>query len=295
MDNETPSETVVGRRWPFHPKNLGLAIALICFPAAILSAPIEQTIAAEFVPYISALRTVLAFFGGAGFTAWLSMSTYEYIHEKSQRREWDRQFALEKVREFYGPLYDELQSNLLLLRRDFTTLHTNAVSFFKTRYISLLVPSALIKKGKVLSDAVMNYNDQYAALFGKLTEIVQGFTNAWIEDNRGMADDGVFSGAEARYILGRTHVGFEQSYARFLRKTDIALHTIRLKISESPSEMSLPETTVSGNIKEFDKELRAIVLSSLEATKLLGMCTQIETATSDVIRELVPLVKAPYE
>src|SRR3990172_2378050 len=111
----------VSRKWPFHPKYLGLAFAVLFFTVAVGLVYVEMGAAPLDVPFWSAVRTLLAILGGSGFTAWLSMSIYEYVTERGQERSWRRQFALDLVKEIYGPMHDEIMRYLDRVRAHITS------------------------------------------------------------------------------------------------------------------------------------------------------------------------------
>lgn len=237
------------RKWPFHPKYFGLLTAFVFFALALGLVPYEAAGAPEQALFFTAVRTLFAFVGGAGFTAWLSMSIYEYIGERTQERAWNREFAVRMVTEVYGPIYDDLRRNLDRTRVHLAAFKLSAGSYFETKYLSLLAPSTLMEKGVRLLGVVADHNRMLDRGLGKAQGIVIRFTENYLRSLGILSEERVATGAEARYILGATEPSFKENYDRFLREL----------------EKILAEHTLSGDIGKFDKELRETVLRSPEA------------------------------
>src|SRR3989442_14326230 len=93
--------------WPFHPKYVGALTALVFFGLAIEAISFESAAEAAGqrgqVVYWAAWRTLFAFVGGAGFTAWLSMTVYEYLQWRGQGKEGRRGVLGNMGKGTFGP------------------------------------------------------------------------------------------------------------------------------------------------------------------------------------------------
>ena len=267
--------------WPFHPKYVGAIIAVIFLSALLLTFVYEQTLAVVDTGSFVALRTFLAVFGGSGFTAWLSMTIYEYITRRTQRAGWKHQFDVDKVREVYGPVYNEMRRNLELLTVHFSNVkwgRSHAV--FQLQYLSLLVPDHLIRLEKDFEGLADEYNRLHDETVGKLNNRVRSLANSYLADIGGPSDSiKSLSGSESRYLLGGTHPDHTRNFRRFL--SDV------VGICE--------KNQVEIDVNELEVWLKSQIRGEPEGVTLLQKHKKLLGLVKEMIVVLEPAIKAPYD
>lgn len=265
-------------RWPFHPKNLALFTAIIFFALALWTISMESANPPDALFWSSA-RTFASFLGGAGFTAWLSMSVYEYITVRAQDLAFRRQFASDMVRNLYGPVYDELIANLERMDSDMSGLNWSAGKALGTKYLALLAPQSLVARGISMGGLIAQHNILLEEEKGILQAKVNNFTAEYIKRLGAPAGSRPpATGAEARSILGATDHGIKEAYDRFL--TDF--------------EEFLRREGLTGTASDFDRQLREALLSSPEAKSLQERNARIKEHTQEMLPELKALIRNPY-
>ncbi len=279
MGNEEEGE---GKdEWPFHPKHIGIAIAAVFLFAYIFTVLYERMLPVPQREFYSELRTFFAVIVGSGFTAWLSMTIYEFITRRAQRRGWKHQFDIDKVREVYGPVYNETRRNLELLTDHLSQVKLGqSHGLLQLQYLSLLVPDHLIQLGRDFEHLANEYNVIIDEVLGKLQNRVRSLANSYLVDI-GAPSDSVksLSGPEARYLLGGKHPDFRRHFAGFL----------------SNIEKICNENQVEVDSSEFEVWLRAQIHAESDSLRLLERRERLISLVKEMIAILEPLIKAPYD
>lgn len=262
-----------------HPKYIGMVVAVVFFGASLATVPLE-TLRPEQGMFLSALRTLFAFLGGSGFTAWLSMTIYEYITRESQNRGWQREFAVELVREVYGPVFDEMKRNLEIVGEHFSKAKWSSSAILQRRYLSLLVPNILIEMGTRFGVEAWEYGEFYDRQIGRLHELILHSANEYIEGVGGPGEAITSTtGAEARILLGGTEQALKKNYRQgFLQSFEKACQERRL----DPS------------IAEFEAHLEAALSEDPGAQELLSRRKRVMRLAEDILAVIKPLIEAPY-
>lgn len=264
--------------WPFHPKYLGLGTAFVFFALSLWIVRYEISATPTEAAAWAALRTIFGFLGGACFTAWLTMSIFEYVGRRNQEREWKRSFSVDMVKEIYGPIYNELRSNLTRMESDFGTPDWSAGSFLALRYLALLAPETLIKKAAALGPLVREFPRSYDRLHGALQLRIENFANGYLT-RAGQPEVRVrLTGGETRHLLGAKDPGLKEAYNRFLKDYEQTAKGRGLEVT----------------IAELDKAVREDFESRPEAKELLAMFAKVTQQTENLLGEVVPLIKEPY-
>lgn len=271
--------TTVPRVWPFHPKYLGLGFAVVFFALAVGLVLVETRAPPLDAPFWSAVRTLLAVLGGSGFTAWLSMTIYEYVSERGQERNWRRQFALDLVKEIYGPMHDEIVRYRNRLKEHITSFKWDAASFVRSKYLALMVSESTTQKAEQLSRLTGEYNRTFEPTYRALQSVVVETTREFLMRVGGVEQADLTTGAEARYILGATAPGYREGYDRFMRAVAAILE----------------KRGISTDLGEFEKTLRENVLKRPEATALLELLKKIDESGQALLDEIRPRIRSPYE
>ncbi len=260
--------------WPFHPKYLGVLIAAISFSAFFFFLIYEP---AALPPELAALLAVL---GGSGFTAWLTMTIYEYITRRTQRAGWMHQFDVEKVREVYGPVYNEMRRNLELLTDHFSVVKwSQSHATFQLQYMSLLVPDHLIQLEKDFERRADEYNRLHDETLGKLNNRIQDLVRSYLADIGGATSSVVsLSGSESKYLLGGRHPDLTRNFREFLSRVE--------KLGE--------ENGVEIDLDEFEVWLESRIRAEPDGTILLQKHKRLTSLVEEMIAILEPRIKAPY-
>ncbi len=266
--------------WPFHPKYVGLIIAVI-FLLALFLTFLYEPLAVGDPGFLVTLRTFLAVFGGSGFTAWLSMTIYEYITRRTQRAGWKHQFDVDKVREVYGPVYNEMRRNLELL-----TVHFSNVKWgqshqaLQLQYLSLLVPDHLIELGKDFEHLAGEYNRLHDEAVGRLNNRVRSLANSYLDDIGGPSSSiKSLSGSESKYLLGGTHPDLTRNFRQFLSDVVDICEKSRVEI----------------DVNEFEVWLQSQIRAEPDGVRLLQKHRKLLGLVKETIAILEPAIKAPYD
>ncbi len=263
-----------------HPKDKGLIFAVVFF-GALMSTVLFEQLRPDQGLFLSTLRTLFAFLGGSGFTAWLSMTIYEYITRENQKREWSRQFRVELVKDIYGPVFDEMKRNLEIVREQFQKARWRVGRVLQRRYLSLLVPDSLIEMATRLEAEAWEYNEFYDRERGRLDELIRLSANEYIEGIGGPpnAITGT-TGVEARCLLGGTQQGLRKSYREgFLRSFG--------EVCE--------ESKLDPPIAEFEAHLQAALSGDPGAQELRSRRKRVMNLAGDILALIEPMIEAPYE
>ncbi len=263
-----------------HPKYIGVVVAVVFFGASLATVPLETLYPGQGL-FLSALRTFFAFLGGSGFTAWLSMTIYEYITKENQKRGWQREFAVELVREVYGPVFDEMKRNLETVGEHFAKARWSTAAILQRRYLSLLVPDILIEMGTRFEVEGWEYNELYDREMGRLHELVRLSANEYIEGIGGPPDAITSTtGAEARFLLGATQQGLRKNYQeQFLKSFR--------KVCE--------ESKLNPSVAEFEAPLQAALSGDPGAQELLSRRKRLMNLAGEILALIEPMIEAPYE
>ena len=262
-----------------HPKWYGLGIAAAFFLLALWTLTVEATLIPDQpgqALFYSGLRTLFAFLGGAGFTAFLSMHIYQYVTSQNQVRGWEHEFDVDKVREVYGPLYDELKRAEQLLDEQFAMPRLRQVELLRRRYMSLLVPETLLDKGEKILVAANQYRDLHDRAGGKLNNVAENTTRQYLQGNISLS----VGGGEWQYVFGATHPSFEKKYNLLLELVDE-----QLKRGGSGR----------GSVSEFEVRMKAALLPIEEGRQLRVMRDELKESISEILAELEPLIREPYK
>ncbi len=264
-----------GSEWPFHPKYVGAIIAAVFLSAFFL------TFVYELPSFFSDLRPLLAVIGGSGFTAWLTMTIYEFITRRTQRSGWKHQFDVDKVREVYGPVYNEMRRNLELL-----TVHFSQVKWgqshaaFQLQYMSLLVPNHFIRLEEEFERLAYEYNGLWEETVGKLNNRVQSLANDYLA-NIGGSPSLIKSlyGPESKYLLGGHAPDFRKNFQRFL--ADV--------------EKVCTENGIEIDLDEFEVWLESQIRADPDGALLLQKHGRLTGLVEEMIAILEPAIKTPYD
>jgi hypothetical protein len=251
------------------------------FALTVWAAVSESTSPPKDVPLWTALKTVFAFLGGSGVTAWLSMSIYEFITSRNQERGWKHAFDVDKVRETYGPIYDEMRMNIERLSKDFSKVDPPYIWKLQRQYMALLVPNYIIQKGNDFLLLADEYNGRYDQATARLDNIVNETVRDYIVSSGGPSLQRIaFSSGVWKYVLGATNPQFKKNY-------DMLLSFLEEKMKESKLQLE--------NISDFEKKLRASLLQNADAEELLSLRHRLIQKASDMLAKLSPLIRAPYK
>ncbi len=268
--------------WPFHPKYVGALTALVFFGLAIAAISYESGAEAAGqrgqVVYWAAWRTLFAFVGGAGFTAWLSMTVYEYVHWRGQDREASREFFVSMVKDLYGPIYDEITSNRQRLG-EFEPLDLSANSRLEQTYLSIYVPPIVINTSHSLLSHGASYNENLGQTISALQSMVAEFTASYFVAKGGPYELPGLSGAEAKGILGANVSPNAESYRQFLERERGRAHALGLKI----------------DMDDFHRSLRRHIWDSQVAKDLFVRRINVTGWADTMMEQIKPLIRRPYQ
>jgi len=268
--------------WPFHPKYVGALTALVFFGLAIAAISYESAAEAAGqrgqVVYWAAWRTLFAFVGGAGFTAWLSMTVYEYVHWRGQDREASREFFVSMVKDLYGPIYDEITSNRQRLG-EFEPLDLSANSRLEQTYLSIYVPPIVIDISHSLLSHGASYNERLGQIISALQSMVAEFAASYFVAKGGPHELPRLSGAEAKGILGANVSPNAESYRQFLEREQGRAQALGLKI----------------DMDDFHGNLRRHIWDSQVAKDLFVRRINVTAWADTMMGQIKPLIRRPYQ
>ncbi len=251
-------------------------MAMAFFPLALWmgAAPPDRTL------FYSTLATIFAFLGGSGFTAWLSMTIYEYITRESQKRGWKHEFDIDLVKEIYGPIHNRLRWVREILNVHFSGVKVGELALLHRQYLSILIPSKIIDMGGDFERLAGEYNESYNQVKGRLNELVRDAANSYLADLGGPsgAIDSM-RGGEARYILGATHPALKSAYQELLQKV--------MKVCT--------ESGLDGKTSELEARLKEVLLSEPAAQEFLAKRKRLSNLARAIIAQIEPHIKGPHE
>ncbi len=266
-----------------HPKWYGLGVAAVFFLLALWTLAVEATLIPEQpgqALFYSGLRTLFAFLGGAGFTAFLSMHIYEYITSRNQVHGWKHEFDVDKVRQTYGPLYDEMRRATKMLDEQLHMVRLRQVEVLQRQYMSILVPPTLLQKIKGLLKGAKEFGKLHDQLKRKMGDLIMNNVSGYVLDQGGGQLSFSLGGGEWQYVLGVTHPSFKANYDRMI------------EMVENHLRGRDPQQNVAA---ELARALKALILPVEEGQQLLDLRDDLKNAISEILAELEPLIREPYK
>ena len=269
--------------WPLHPKNFAMIMAVVFFAILIALVVCESGLPQPPSWYLTG-TAILSVLGGSCFTAWLSMSIYEFITKQEQERRHKREFDVDLVKTLYGPLYDELMRVRDRLLDNFDFLGLDQLHALHFRYLRLLVPVTLIERGKGLEALAAEYRTVFASADQTLNRRGAEIAKSFTEERGGIlnmvpisGNVDALAGGEWRAVLGTADSGPKSMFDRLAAAVNGAAAPGKEPVTREFMDQfieGIKNEPIARRIVEIRDSLRKLIL--------------------EVIAELGPLIQTPY-
>ncbi len=260
-------------------------MAIVFFGLLVVTSYIESGLPAQPAWYLT-VTAILGVLGGSCFTAWLSMSIYEFISNQGQERGYKREFDVDLTKNLYGPLYDELMIARIGITYNFELRELPQLDSLKWKYLRLLVPESLLDKRERLTSLAASYRQSFGRTGYALDVRGAQLATAFVERLGGSMNVESFSGQKDRLQGGewRAALGSESLEANLDRLCGAVGSATKPASQNEASQLA----------GEFKRDFTDAIKSDPAAVALIGLRGELDALASEVITQLKPLIQTPY-